>query len=181
LGPPEGRAFVPRAPLMLMNPPPAVIRMSRIIGGGFKIPATPRLGLSRDGVHDLRPLLAPPSTAGPTDRRPRRARPPSRNDEGNREGDGLELAPLFKETRPRRKPAKEEHREENTEGEGQGDAEVLSDPTAGVTRTETAGDSRAGPSSPVRHMHGCYSVVFGSKCSLSFPASARVWWITPSR
>ena len=62
------------------------------------------------------PIPHPLSTAGPTDRRPRCARPPSRNDEGNREGDCLELVRLLKETIPskdtseRRKPRRKYRR-----------------------------------------------------------------------
>jgi len=133
----RGTRLRPSGTLVLMNPPPAEIRMSRIPGGGFKIPARPRIGLSIAGRRSRPPPTPHPAQHRGTNRPsppPRTA--PSRNDKGNREGDGLELVPLFKETSLRRKPAKEEHGEGNTEGDGEGDAEVLSDPTAGVTCTE---------------------------------------------
>jgi hypothetical protein len=121
VGAARGTGLRPSGTLMLMNPPPAVIRMSRIIGGGIQIAASPRTNLSRDAVHDHRSPRVLLRTSSLADCRPPRAQPPSRNDEGNREGDSLELAPLLKKTTLRRKKANEEHDEGNTYGEGKVD------------------------------------------------------------
>jgi len=65
---------------------------------GFSILPTPWFGLRQEGVPHLRQPVTPLSTTRPTGRRVRCAGVPSRKDEGNREGDGLELARLLKET-----------------------------------------------------------------------------------
>ena len=91
VGAARGTGLSPSGTFLLMNPPPAVILLSRIPGRWVQYT---RHALDRPtaGRRSLPPpTLTPLHTAGP-DRRPRRARVPSRNGEGNREGDGLELS-----------------------------------------------------------------------------------------
>ena len=86
------------------------------------------------------------NTMGPTDRYPCRASSESEKREGNEEEDRLELARPSKETNPRKETAEEK----------EGNREVPSCPTAGVTCTQTAGDSRAGPKQVRPGHHGVW-------------------------
>ena len=135
----------PSGTFLLTNPLPAVILVSRIPGGRVQYTRHALDRPTAGGVHDLRPLVTPLSTAGPIDRRPRRARVPSRNDEGNREGDCLELARLLKETIPSKETSERRKRRRKYRRRGGRRRRSTQRPTDGVTRTETAGDSRAGP------------------------------------
>ena len=100
VGAARGTGLSPSGSFLLTNPLPAVILVSRIPGGRAQYT---RYALDRPTAG--RRTRPPPTrhslnTAGPTDCRPHHARPPSRNDEENREGDCLELALLLKETIP---------------------------------------------------------------------------------
>jgi len=81
---------------------------------------------------------------------PAARRPSWKGAEGNEEEDRLELARPSKETNPRKETAEEK----------EGDREVPSCPTAGVTCTETAGDSRAGPTQHTFPASGCAEGLF---------------------
>jgi hypothetical protein len=86
----------PSGTFLLINPLPAVIPVSQIPAGLAQYTR-----YAWDRPTPVRPSLPPPfhplHTTAPT---ARRARVPSRNGEGNREGDCLELARLLKETIP---------------------------------------------------------------------------------